>query len=134
MLGKRHRISRLPEVTGDITPKTKIKTYPVGYFHINIAGVQTVEGKLYLSPRIYRTSKFAFVQLVKKASRVTASAFGSTLSKQYLTKSTSFRLATESSLLSRHAQLVGHCARPRHYQLWVWPHHRAKVFGGILRG
>lgn len=37
--------------------------------------MQTAEGKLYLYVAIDRTSKFAFVQLVKKANRVTASAF-----------------------------------------------------------
>jgi len=44
-------------------------------FHIDIAEVQTAEGKLYLFVAIDRTSKFAFVQLVEKANRVTASAF-----------------------------------------------------------
>ena len=37
--------------------------------------MQTVQGKLYLFVAIDRTSKFAFVQLVEKANRVTASAF-----------------------------------------------------------
>ena len=37
--------------------------------------MQTAEGKLYLFVAIDRTSKFAFVQLVASANRVTASAF-----------------------------------------------------------
>jgi hypothetical protein len=37
--------------------------------------VQTAEGKLYLFVAIDRTSKFAFVQLVDNADRVSASAF-----------------------------------------------------------
>jgi hypothetical protein len=37
--------------------------------------VQTAEGKPYLFVAIDRTSKFALVQLVDKARRVTASAF-----------------------------------------------------------
>lgn len=41
---QRHGISRLPEVTGDKEPKRKFKTYPIGYFHIDIAEVQTAEG------------------------------------------------------------------------------------------
>ena len=41
----------------------------------DIAEVQTAEGKLHLYVAIDRTSKFAFVQLVTKANRVTASAF-----------------------------------------------------------
>jgi transposase InsO family protein len=72
---QRHGISRLPEVTGDKEPKKKFKTYPIGYFHIDIAEVRTTEGKLHLYVAIDRTSKFAFVQLVTKANRVTASAF-----------------------------------------------------------
>ena len=72
---QRHGISRLPEVEGDKPDRRKFKSYPIGYFHIDIAEVQTAEGKLYLFVAVDRTSKFAFVQLVEKASRVTASAF-----------------------------------------------------------
>ena len=72
---QRHGISRLPEVTGDKEPKQKFKTYPIGYFHIDIAEVRTAEGKLYLYVAIDRTSKFAFVQLVAKTGRTSASAF-----------------------------------------------------------
>jgi transposase InsO family protein len=72
---QRHGISRLPEVEGDKPAKKKFKTYPIGYFHIDIAEVQTAEGKLYLYVAIDRTSKFAFVQLVEKTGRTSASAF-----------------------------------------------------------
>jgi transposase InsO family protein len=72
---QRHGISRLPDVVGDKPAKKKFKSYSIGYFHIDIAEVQTAEGKLYLYVAIDRTSKFAFVQLVEKASRTTASAF-----------------------------------------------------------
>lgn len=72
---QRHGISRLPDVEGHKQPKKKFKSYPIGYFHIDIAEVRTAEGKLYLFVAIDRTSKFAFVQLVEKANRVTASAF-----------------------------------------------------------
>jgi hypothetical protein len=68
---QRHVISRLPEVEGDKSDKKKFKTYPIGYFHIDIAEAQTAEGKLYLYVAIDRTSKFAFVQLVRSS----ASAF-----------------------------------------------------------
>jgi hypothetical protein len=67
---QRHGISRLPEVEGDKPDKKKFKAYPIGYFHIDIAEVQTAEGKLYLYVGIDRTSKFTFVQLVKKTGRV----------------------------------------------------------------
>ena len=60
---------------GDKPEKRKFKAYPIGYFHIDIAEVQTAEGKLYLYVAIDRTSKFAFVQLVKKTGRTSASAF-----------------------------------------------------------
>jgi len=71
----RHGISRLPEVVGDKPDKKKFKPYPIGYFHIDIAEVQTAEGKLYLYVAIDRTSKFTVVQLVKKTGRTSASAF-----------------------------------------------------------
>ena len=72
---QRHGISRLPDVAGDKPAKKKFKTYPIGYFHIDIAEVQTAEGKLYLYVAIDRTSKFAFVQLVTKTGRTSVSAF-----------------------------------------------------------
>ncbi len=72
---QRHGISRLPDVECNKPAKKKFKTYPIGYFHIDIAEVQTAEGKLYLYVAIDRTSKFAFVQLVKKTGRTSASAF-----------------------------------------------------------
>ena len=34
---QRHGISRLPEVQGGKAKKKKFKTYPIGYFHIDIA-------------------------------------------------------------------------------------------------
>lgn len=72
---RRHGIGRLPDIEGEKPTKKRFKPYPIGFFHIDIAEVQTAEGKLYLFVAIDRTSKFAFVQLVESASRVTASAF-----------------------------------------------------------
>jgi len=72
---QRHGISRLPEVTGDKTPKRKFKTYPIGYFHIDIAEVQTAEGKLRLFVAIDRTSKFAFVELHQEGGKMIAAQF-----------------------------------------------------------
>ena len=71
----RHGISRLPDVEGDKPARKKFKSYLIGFFHLDIAEVQTAEGKLYLFVAIDRTSKFAFVQLVDSANRLTASAF-----------------------------------------------------------
>ncbi len=41
---QRHGISRLPEVEGGASPKRKFKSYPIGFFHIDIAEVRTAEG------------------------------------------------------------------------------------------
>jgi hypothetical protein len=55
---QRHGISRLPDVGGDKPARQRFKRYPIGFFHIDIAEVQTTEGKLYLFVAIDRTSKF----------------------------------------------------------------------------
>jgi hypothetical protein len=57
------------------SPKRKFKVYPIGFFHIDIAEVQTVEGRLYLFVAIDRTSKFTFVELHSKAMRRVAADF-----------------------------------------------------------
>ena len=72
---QRHGISRLPDVESVKPGKRKFKAYPIGYFHIDIAEVQTAEGKLYLYVAIDRTSKFAFIQVVRKTGRTSATAF-----------------------------------------------------------
>ena len=41
---QRHGISQLPEVEGNKPAKRKFKSYPIGYFRIDIAEVQTAEG------------------------------------------------------------------------------------------
>jgi transposase len=56
---QRHGISRLPQIEGEASPKRKFKTYPIGFFHVDIAEVQTAQGKLYLFVAIDRVSKFA---------------------------------------------------------------------------
>jgi transposase-like protein len=63
---QRHGISRLPEIDG--TPaakKKKFKSYPIGYFHIDLTEVRAEEGKRYLFVAIDRTSKFSFAQLAR---------------------------------------------------------------------
>ncbi len=72
---QRHGISRLADTEGDKPARSKFKSYPIGFFHIDIAEVRTQEGKLYLYVAIDRTSKFAFVQRVEKADTVTSRAF-----------------------------------------------------------
>ena len=53
---QRHGISRLPDVEGDKPKRQKFKRCPIGFFHIDIAEIQTSEGKLYLFVGIDRTS------------------------------------------------------------------------------
>jgi transposase InsO family protein len=71
---QRHEISRLPETAGD-PKKKRFKSYPIGYFHIDLAEVRTEEGKLRLFVAIDRTSKFAFVRLVESAGKMEAARF-----------------------------------------------------------
>ena len=47
----------------------------IGYFHIDIAEVSTEEGRLYLFVAIDRTSKFAYVELLKKYGKMEAAEF-----------------------------------------------------------
>jgi transposase InsO family protein len=72
---QRHGISRLPEVDGDRPGKKRFASYPIGYFHIDIAEVSTEEGKLRLFVAIDRTSKFAFARLVESAGKMEAARF-----------------------------------------------------------
>ena len=74
-LYQRHGISRLPDLKGEAEPKKRFKSYPIGYFHIDIAEVRTDEGKLHMFVGIDRTSKLAFVRLEEEANTVTATAF-----------------------------------------------------------
>ena len=70
-----HGISRLPEVEGDKPRRKKFDTYPIGFFHVDLAEVRTAQGKLYLLVAIDRTSKFAVVELVERADMRAAAAF-----------------------------------------------------------
>jgi hypothetical protein len=72
---QRHGISRLPNDESASQDKKRFKSYPIGYFHIDIAEVRTEEGKLYLFVAIDRTSKFAYAELHDGAPRETAIAF-----------------------------------------------------------
>ena len=72
---QRHGVNRLPEIEGDKPARKQFKTYPIGYFHIDIAEVHTEEGRLYLFVAIDRTSKFAFAELHDKATRRIAANF-----------------------------------------------------------
>ena len=68
----RHGIPRLPDVEGDKPCKKRFRPYPIGYFPIDIAEVQTAEGKLRLFAAIDRTSKFACAELHQQADKTIA--------------------------------------------------------------
>jgi transposase-like protein len=72
---QRHGISQLPKIEGDAPTRRKFKSYPLGYFHIDIAEVRTEQGRLYLLVAIDRTTKFAVVELHEKATRRIAGDF-----------------------------------------------------------
>ncbi len=72
---QRQGISRLPDVDGDKPAKKTFKSYTIGYFHIDIAEVQTAEGKLHLFVAIDRTSKFVYTELHPKAGKMAAAQF-----------------------------------------------------------
>ena len=76
---QRHGISRLQDVTGNKQPKKKFKSYPIGFFHIDITEVRTEEGKLHLFVAIDRTSKFVIAKLYKRATTESARSFLETL-------------------------------------------------------
>lgn len=83
---QRHDISRLPEIEGDKPGRRRFKTYPIGFFHLNIAEARTGEGKLYLYVAINRPSKFAVARPADTADRPSAVAFlnrGGTVSHPY---------------------------------------------------
>ena len=54
---QRHGMSRLPDIEGDKPKRQRFRRYPIGFFHLDIAEVQTAEGKPHLFVAIDRTSK-----------------------------------------------------------------------------
>src|SRR5437868_7071718 len=72
---QRHGIGRLVDIEGDKPAKKKFKSYPIGYFHIDVAEVRTEQGKLHMFVAIDRTSKFAFVELHEKATTAVSQEF-----------------------------------------------------------
>lgn len=64
---QRHGISQVPEIEGNKWLKKKFKSYPISFFHIDIAEVQKLEGKLHPVVAIDHTSKLAYARLFKTA-------------------------------------------------------------------
>jgi transposase InsO family protein len=69
---ERHGISRLPKEENGKAEKKRFKSYPIGYFHIDICELRCEEGKLFLYVAIDRTSKFAYAELHAEATRPVA--------------------------------------------------------------
>jgi transposase-like protein len=72
---QRHGISHLPDMAGEQPAKKKFKSYPIGYFHLDIAEVRTEEGKLSLFVAIDRACKFAYAELHAEANKMVAAQF-----------------------------------------------------------
>ena len=72
---QRHGINRLPDIEGDKPARKKFAKYPNGYFHIDIAEVDTEEGQLYLFVAVDRTSEFAYAETHINQKRDTACRF-----------------------------------------------------------
>ncbi len=120
---QRYGIARLPEPDSARSAKKRLKSYPIGYFHVDIAEVDTDQGKLYLPVGIDRTFKFAFVKLHDRVSRRTAAIFSAPLIKavpyrvqtvltdsgtHFTTSKTSARPPQTSCSLSRRATCLGY--------------------------
>jgi hypothetical protein len=86
---QRRGISRLPDVEGNKSKRERFKRYPIDFFYINIAEVQTAQGKIYLFVGIDRTSKFAVTQLIHTADLRTAWEF-----LEHLLKAVPYRIHT----------------------------------------
>lgn len=74
-LFERYDLSRLPDVEGERGRRKKFRSYPIGYFHIDIAEVRMEEGKLHMFVAIDRASKFALVELDERATLQVATEF-----------------------------------------------------------
>jgi hypothetical protein len=72
---QRHGISCVPDSEGDKPAKKKVKLYPMGYYHLDIAEVRTAAGKLYLFGAIDRVCKFAYAEWHEEASKGVAAQF-----------------------------------------------------------
>ena len=72
---QKHGISTLPNEDSETRETKTFKEYPIGYFHVDIAQVNTEEGRLYMFVAIDRTSKFAYVELHDKSTREVAVQF-----------------------------------------------------------
>jgi transposase InsO family protein len=78
-LPERHGISRLPRDASGRSARNRFKSYPIGFFHIDICEVRCAEGKLFLYVAIDRTSKLVHAELHTQATRSVATQMLSNL-------------------------------------------------------
>ena len=57
---QRHGIRRLPQVSHQPAKQSRFKAYPIGYFQLDMAQVQTEDGKRSLFVALERPATFAF--------------------------------------------------------------------------
>ncbi|MGY3591706.1 hypothetical protein ACVIGB_008711 [Bradyrhizobium sp. USDA 4341] len=67
--------AEIPDVEGDRPAKKRFKSYPIGFFHIDIAEVRTEQGELHMFVAIDPTSKFAYVELHERATPAVSREF-----------------------------------------------------------
>lgn len=72
---RRHGISRLPDLSAIPKARKAFKSYPIGYFHIDVCEVRCDEEKGYLFVGIDRTSKLAYVELCTSKTALVAAGF-----------------------------------------------------------
>ena len=72
---ERHEISVIPKEKEEKRETKTFKDYPIGYFHVDIAQVNTEEGRLYMFVAIDRASKYAYVELHEKSTGEVAAQF-----------------------------------------------------------
>ena len=64
---QRHGIGRLPYIPGDKPAKKRFAPYPIDFFHIDIAEILAVEGKLHRLGATDRTGDLAAYEFICKA-------------------------------------------------------------------
>ena len=73
-LFQRHGTRRLP-APAPAEKRKKFKDYPMGYLHVDFAGVHTEEGRVYPFVATDRTSQLAFAGLQPRATKILAADF-----------------------------------------------------------
>jgi hypothetical protein len=74
-MGPKQPYSTVLNMEGDKPQEKTFKSYPIVYFHIDIAKVRTEEGKLYLFVARDRTCKFAYAELYPEVIKTIAAQF-----------------------------------------------------------